>query len=72
MSLSFVQKLSKIKKRSNQDSPTSKAHHQEIKMVAPPSKEKINDFQQHHSDLKSMLQMLECEKSNATLFTPVR
>lgn len=64
MSLSFAERLSKIKKNNKPISPHHKQRANPEKLGVPVYSKKINDFQQHHSDLKDMLQMLECERTN--------
>ena len=71
MSLTFAQRLSKIKKKTEEELAVSQPSPKE-KVYGPASSKKIKDFEQHHSDLKSMLQMLECEKNNSNFCTPVK
>ena len=59
MNLSFVERLSKIKKNNELSIPIKKPKEHQEKISSATSHNKTNDFQQHHSDLKSMLQMLE-------------
>lgn len=72
MSLSFVERLSKIKKPQNTDIPVRKPRASIEKHETTLGRKRATEFEQHHSDLKSMLRMLECDKDNSFFCTPCK
>ena len=58
MSLSFSQRLSKIKRSTEPSDSYAKPNHSRVKPASLANNSKASDFQRQHSDLKSMLQML--------------